>query len=92
LTYAVACGIILTIGGGQMARVDKLVDKMKRQPNAITIEEADKVLEYYGYKFVKQTGSHRKYRNDKGEVISIPRREQAILAVYVKLILERIEG
>ena len=39
----------INIGGEEMANIDKLVDKLKRQPNGISIEDADKVLTHYGY-------------------------------------------
>ena len=36
---------------------------MKRQPNGIRLEEADKVLRAYGYEGVRQKGSHKQYLN-----------------------------
>lgn len=33
-----------------MSSVDKIIDKMKRQPNGIRPDEAEKVLNAYGYK------------------------------------------
>ena len=35
-----------------MPTVEKIIEKMKRQPNGIRIEEADKVLRAYGYEGV----------------------------------------
>ena len=43
-------GTIVT-GGEQMASVDKIVSKMKRQPNGISPNEAGYVLDHYGYRF-----------------------------------------
>ena len=34
-----------------MASVEKIIEKMKNQPNGIRIQEADKVFEYIGYRF-----------------------------------------
>ena len=45
--------------------IKKLIDKMKRQPNGIRPEEAKKVLEYYGYKCVRQKGSHAHFLNEE---------------------------
>lgn len=74
-----------------MARVEKLVDKMKRQPNGIKIEEAHKVLEYYGYRLDRKRGSHRQYVADNGSLpITIVERKPTIKAIYVNLILEII--
>ena len=41
-----------------MAAVDKIVEKMKRQPNGISMAEADEVLAANGYRLVRQKGSH----------------------------------
>ena len=72
-----------------MSNVEKIVEKMKRQPNGIRMPEADKVLEVYGYKFSRQKGSHRHYINSAGDVITI-KEENPLKAVYVKDILSRI--
>ncbi|MBQ9564372.1 MAG: type II toxin-antitoxin system HicA family toxin, partial [Synergistaceae bacterium] len=45
------------------AAVDKLIEKMKRQPNGIRPEEAEKVLAAFGYLPVRQKGSHVHYLN-----------------------------
>jgi predicted RNA binding protein YcfA (HicA-like mRNA interferase family) len=39
--------------------VDKIIEKMKRQPNGIHPEEAEKVLKANGYEYKRQKGSHR---------------------------------
>jgi predicted RNA binding protein YcfA (HicA-like mRNA interferase family) len=72
-----------------MASTDKIVEKMKQQPNGITITEADKVLTANGYKFARQKGSHCHYINTNGDVITI-KKENPLKAVYVKDILGRI--
>ena len=72
-----------------MAGVDKIMDKMKNQPNGIRMSEADKVLTVYGYRLDRQRGSHRQYINASGDVITI-KDENPLKAVYVKDILSRI--
>jgi len=72
-----------------LANVDKIIDKMKRQPNGIKLTEAEKVLLYYGYEFNRQKGSHCHYINTQGDVITI-KKENPLKAVYVKDILSRI--
>ena len=72
-----------------MADVDKIVEKMKRQPNGISMSEADKVLVSSGYRFARQKGSHCHYINASGDVITI-KKETQLKAVYVKDILSRI--
>ncbi|MDE6182047.1 MAG: type II toxin-antitoxin system HicA family toxin, partial [Eubacteriales bacterium] len=73
-----------------MANVNKIIQKMKNQPNGITLSEIEKVLEYLGYK--KYTGggkgSHQKYYKDTGEVIIIPGNKNPVKSVYVRDILK----
>ena len=73
-----------------MASIKKVVDKMKRQPSGINMDDADRVLNHYGYRFIKQSGSHRLYRNSSGDKISIPRRTPTILSCYVNEIINRL--
>lgn len=58
-------------GGELMASVEKIIQKMKNQPNGIKMTEANKVLEAYGYRLDRQKGSHRQYINKEGNVITI---------------------
>ena len=72
-----------------MAGTANIIEKMKRQPNGIRPEEAEKVLKEYGFQPVRQKGSHRHYLHPSGELITI-KIETPLKAVYVKDILERI--
>ena len=72
-----------------MASVEKIIEKMKNQPNGIRIQEADKVLEYIGYRFDRQKGSYRHYINAQGDVITV-KSENPLKACYVKDILKRM--
>ena len=51
--------------------IKKLIEKMNRQPNGIRFAEAAKVLDHFGYEFVRQKGSHAHFMNGKGELITI---------------------
>ena len=72
-----------------MASIDKIIEKMQRQPNGIKMDEDDKVLCAIGYRLDRQKGSHRQYVNDNGDVITI-KDETPLKAVYVKDVLRRI--
>lgn len=73
-----------------MARVDKLIEKMRNRPNGIRFDEVEKVLRHHGYILVRSKGtSHYHFRNDAGNVITIPK-ENPVKAVYVKDVLRRI--
>jgi len=71
-----------------MVAVEKVIQKMKTQPNGIRFSEAVQVLENFGYKLVRTQGSHRHFRNSQGDVITI-KEENPLKAVYVRDILER---
>lgn len=72
-----------------MARIDKLVQKMKNRPSGIQFDEASKVLRHHGYDLVRSNGSHFHFRNNAGDLITI-KKEQPLKAVYVKDVLDRI--
>ena len=72
-----------------MANVEKIINKMKNQPNGISIDEAHKVLLVYGFTLLRQRGSHRSYRNAAGEMLVITDKTP-MKAVYVKNILKHI--
>ena len=72
-----------------MADIEKIINKMKRQPNGIKFNELAKVLEFYGYAIRNKTGSHRNFRNSHGDVITI-KEDNPLKAVYVKDTLKRI--
>ena len=73
-----------------MAGVNKIIQKMKNQPNGISLQEADKVLVSKGYHLDRQKGSHCQYLNDNGDVITIAAKTPSIKKAYVIAILERI--
>ena len=69
--------------------MDKIIQKMKNQPNGISPQEADKVLTNRGYRFDRQNGSYRHYINESGDVITIVNKNP-LKKVYVVEILKRI--
>lgn len=73
-----------------MSKVDKIIDKMKRQPNGIRPDEAEKVLNAYGYQCVRQKGSHRQYLNKSTGKMTTIKQENPLKKVYVIDILNRI--
>jgi predicted RNA binding protein YcfA (HicA-like mRNA interferase family) len=72
-----------------MASVEKIIQKMKNQPNGISPQEADRVPYANGFSLLWQRGFHRSYRNDLGEMLIIVD-ATPLKAVYVKDILKRI--
>jgi len=70
--------------------VEKIIDKMKRQPNGIRPEEAEKVLKEYGYEPVRQKGSHKQYLNTETGDLTTIKQESPLKKAYVVDILNRI--
>lgn len=73
-----------------MANVQKIIEKMKRQPNGIRADEADKVLRAYGYEGVRQKGSHKQYLNKETCDLTTVKQENPLKKAYVMDILSRI--
>lgn len=73
-----------------MSNVDKIIDKMKRQPNGVRPEEAERVLSAYGYQLVRQKGSHKQYLNKQTGELTTIKQENPLKKVYVVDILNRI--
>ena len=73
-----------------MPSVEKIIDKMIRQPNGIRPEEAEKVLQAFGYELVRQKGSHKQYlKRETGELTTV-KQENPLKKVYIMDILNRI--
>jgi predicted RNA binding protein YcfA (HicA-like mRNA interferase family) len=73
-----------------MARIEKIVAKMRNRPNGIRFDEIVKVLQHYGYIQVRVKGSHHHFRNERGDLITIASHSDPLKAVYVKDVLSRI--
>ncbi|MGI8351694.1 type II toxin-antitoxin system HicA family toxin [Niallia circulans] len=72
-----------------MAKIDKIILKMKNQPKGITFNEVKKVLEHLGYIVVRIRGSHHQFRNEQGLVTTV-KRENPVAVEAVKDALERL--
>lgn len=76
LTYSTKCGTIKASKSGEVIdevpKIEKIIEKMKNQPNGIKPEEVEKVLKSYGYENVRQKGSHRQYLNKAtGDLVTV---------------------
>jgi len=72
-----------------MAKIEKIIEKMKKQPKGITFAEIKKVLVHNGYKEIRIRGSHHHFRNEQGLVTTI-KRENPVDIQAVKDALNRI--
>lgn len=82
--------VLYTKGGDNLPTVEKIIEKMHRQPNGIRPEEVDKVLRAYHYEGVRQKGSHKQYLNrDTGDVVTV-QQQNPVKKPYIVDILTRI--
>ena len=71
--------------------IDKLIQKMKRQPNGIRPEEAEKVLKAFGYEPVRQKGSHKHYLNKSTGDLTTIKQENPLKKAYVVDLINRLK-
>jgi predicted RNA binding protein YcfA (HicA-like mRNA interferase family) len=71
-----------------MTGVDKIIAKMKNQPNGIRFDELRKVLEHNGYTLVRVKGSHHAFQN--GSYTYVVPKHNPVKATYVADVLDLI--
>ena len=79
-------------GGEQVASIEKIIDKMERQPHGVRYEEGKKVLEGFGYVLTTKNGSHRNFRNAQGDLLTIKEETPTIKKHYVDKILSKVKA
>ncbi|TCJ01589.1 MULTISPECIES: type II toxin-antitoxin system HicA family toxin [Cytobacillus] len=72
-----------------MAKIEKIIEKMKNQPKGISFKEVKKVLEHLGYIEVRIRGSHHQFRNEQGLVTTVKKENPIDRAVIVD-VLDRL--
>ena len=74
-----------------MGKKDKLLELLKNNPNNVTFGDIRKILELSGFVLDRISGSHHIFK--KNEIILvIPVHNNRVKSVYVKRIIELIEG
>ena len=73
-----------------LSNVQKIINKMQRQPSGIRLDEAEKVLKYIGYELVRQKGSHKQYLNKSTGELTTIKQENPLKKVYIMDILNRL--
>jgi len=74
-----------------MPSVEKIIEKMKNQPNGIILQEIEKVLKAYGYNKDRQRGSHILYDNNGKKFGFAIHGKDTIKECYIKDILRKID-
>ena len=79
-----------------MTKSDKLLKKFKSKPKDFTYEELVQILKYFGYeefKTGKTTGSAKKFKNDKNDLINFhkPHPGNIVKSYVINQIIEKFE-
>jgi predicted RNA binding protein YcfA (HicA-like mRNA interferase family) len=74
-----------------MRKKDKLLELLKNSPNNVTFGDIRKLLELEGFDLDRITGSHHIFKRDE-IVLVIPVHNNRVKSVYVKRVVELIEG
>ena len=74
-----------------MSKKDKLLELLKNSPNNATFGDIRKLLELEGFDLDRITGSHHIFKRNK-IVLVIPVHNNRVKSVYVKRVVELIEG
>ena len=74
-----------------MGKKEKLLELLKNSPNNVTFGDIRKLLELEGFDLDRITGSHHIFKR-KEIVLVIPVHNNRVKSVYVKRVVELIEG
>ncbi|WP_103669077.1 type II toxin-antitoxin system HicA family toxin [Pseudanabaena sp. BC1403] len=74
-----------------MSKKDKLLELLKNSPNNVTFGDIRKLLELESFDLDRITGSHHIFKRDE-IVLVIPVHNNRVKAIYVKRVVELIEG
>lgn len=74
-----------------MSKKEKLLELLKNSPNNVTFGDIRKHLELEGFDLDRITGSHHIFKRNE-IVLVIPVHNNRVKSVYVKRVVELIEG
>ncbi len=74
-----------------MSKRDKLLELLRNSPNNVTFGDIRKLLELEGFDLDRITRSHHIFKKNE-IVLVIPVHNNRVKSVYVKRVLELIEG
>jgi predicted RNA binding protein YcfA (HicA-like mRNA interferase family) len=74
-----------------MSKKEKLLKLLKNSPNNVTFGDIRKLLELEGFDLDRITGSHHIFKSNE-IVLVIPVHNNRVKSVYIKRVVELIEG
>lgn len=74
-----------------MSRIEKLIRSFLSYPPEVSFADVKHLLEYFGYKEVRSSGSHHIFRNEEGNMLTVPKKHgQKVKRVYIKKIIQEL--
>jgi len=71
-----------------MSKLDKIIERFLSNPPDVRFGDVCLLLEAYGFEKKRQTGSHNIFRNDEGDMITVPTvNGRTVKRTYVKQIV-----
>lgn len=75
-----------------MSKLEKLIEKLLRDPPELSYDEVCYILNKFGFEQVSSQGSHHTFRNDKKQKITIPKKGgKTVKRTYLKQIVKLLE-
>jgi Predicted periplasmic or secreted lipoprotein len=74
-----------------MSKREKLLESIRNSPNNVTFAQVRRLLENSGFSLDRISGSHHVFRRDD-TIFAIPVHNNRVKIVYVKRVIEIIEG
>ena len=75
-----------------MTQRDKLLAKIKAHPNSVRFHDMHTLLGYFGYRLVRVTGSHYRYRREGTTPITLTRHGAQVSPKAVTDILDMLKA
>jgi len=71
-----------------MGKLEKLIDKLLRDPPELSYDDVYYILTNFGFKEVSTKGSHYTFRNNKAQKITVPKKGgKTVKRTYLKQIV-----
>ena len=74
-----------------MPKKDKLLELLRNSPNNVTFGDIRKLLEFEDFVLDRISGSHHIFKKDE-MILAIPVHNNRVKSVYVRRVIELIEG
>ncbi|WP_083625854.1 type II toxin-antitoxin system HicA family toxin [Planktothrix serta] len=75
-----------------MTKLLKLVERLLAEPPEIQFSDINTLLEAFGFREIRSTGSHHIFRNDQGQNLVVPKTGgKMVKRTYIKQIIRLLD-